>query len=292
MPENAAPPGRTRRLSIDGLGLAVLDYGRPGGPAGPPMLLLHGGMAHARWWDFVAPLLAAEAHPWALDRRGHGDSDWTVPERYDWERHLRDIEEACAMLDPGPWVVVGHSQGGILAVDVLDRGRLPAAGLVLLDVPLHLATTSMRRTGESLAKIPQMRWPSLEQAVRAFRPFPGDHRIPPGRLEYIARNSFKPSGDGGWVSKFHWKSFRRASPDAPAPHVDFPDRLRRVAVPTLCVRAGESTILPPGDLADMAGRIPDARALEIPATSHQLHVEQPEAVAGAVLDFARGLRRS
>jgi pimeloyl-ACP methyl ester carboxylesterase len=48
----------------------------------PPLLLLHGGMAHARWWDPVAARLADRLHVFAADLPGHGDSPWLEPPRY------------------------------------------------------------------------------------------------------------------------------------------------------------------------------------------------------------------
>ena len=81
------PPGRPQLLTIDDLRLHVLAYvstAHQHDASRPPLLLLHGGMAHARWWDLVAPQLADVARPFAFDRRGHGDSDWTEVERYGW----------------------------------------------------------------------------------------------------------------------------------------------------------------------------------------------------------------
>jgi len=58
----------------DNLLLHGLDYG---GRGRPPLLFLHGGSAHAHWWDFVAPAFTEHFHVMALDQRGHGDSQWT-----------------------------------------------------------------------------------------------------------------------------------------------------------------------------------------------------------------------
>ena len=41
----------------DNLPLHCLDYG---GQGRPPLLFLHGGSAHAHWWDFVAPAFTGE----------------------------------------------------------------------------------------------------------------------------------------------------------------------------------------------------------------------------------------
>jgi pimeloyl-ACP methyl ester carboxylesterase len=277
-------------LTVDGLGLNVVDYGpaagRDGDAALPPLLLLHGGMSHARWFDPLAPLLACAYRPFAIDRRGHGDSDWTDVERYGWENDLADTAAAAKQLDGGPWTVVGHSQGGLLAADLALCGPGLVTALVLLDVPLRPSSASMRRTGAALRKVPQLRWPSLDAAVRAFRPFPLPHRVPPDVLERIARMSFKPTDDGGYTSKFHWKSMRTGRPRDGRPVAPFAERIRGIAAPTLCLRGEESTLLSREDHAEMVRRLPTARAVEIPRTTHNLHVEEPELVAHAILEFA------
>jgi pimeloyl-ACP methyl ester carboxylesterase len=271
---------------VDGVSLNVVDYAGRASDELPPLLLLHGGMAHARWFDFLAPLLAGAYRPLALDRRGHGDSEWTEPERYGWERDLADTVEAMRRLDPGPWSVAGHSQGGLLAAHLAARRPDLVVSLVLLDVPLHPGGPRLRRTGEALRKVPQLRWPSLDDAVRSFRPFPAPHRVPPDVLDHLARASFRPTGDGAWTSKFHWKTFQAPRPDGGSPLSGFAEEVRAIAAPTLCVRGSESSILSAEEHAEMARRIPLARAVEIPETTHNLHVEDPAAVAAEILAFA------
>src|SRR6202050_1049754 len=64
---------KSHRFTANGLALNCLDYG---GEGKCPLLFLHGGSAHAHWWDFVAPAFAGDFHALALDQRGHGESDW------------------------------------------------------------------------------------------------------------------------------------------------------------------------------------------------------------------------
>jgi pimeloyl-ACP methyl ester carboxylesterase len=283
-----AVPG-FRLETADGLTLAGIDYSRPDEPARerPPLFLLHGGMAHARWFDLLGPQLAHDFRPFAIDRRGHGESDWAEPDRYGWERDLDDLVHALRTIDPRPWVLAGHSQGGLLAADLAARALHPIAALVLLDVPLHPSSPRLRRTGEAFRRVPQIRWDSLEDAVRSFRPFPSPHCVPAEVLEPLARASFKPSGDGGWTSKFHWKVFQRDRTGEPSPLAGFAESIRRIDVPTLCLRGAESTILSREEHREMAARIPRGIAVEVPSTTHHLHAEAPAAVAEAILAFAR-----
>src|SRR3954452_13109062 len=49
------------------------EWGEPGQPQ---VLLLHGGNQSAHSWDLVSLHLADRFHVFALDQRGHGDSEW------------------------------------------------------------------------------------------------------------------------------------------------------------------------------------------------------------------------
>lgn len=279
------PPGRARALEVDGLNLVLLDHGAAGGGALSPLLLLHGGMAHARWWDLVAPALADVAHPVALDRRGHGDSDWAEAGRYGWERDLLDIEEVMRRTSAHAWTVAGHSQGGMLAVHLATRGHVPIRRLVLLDVPLEPSNPRLTRVGRAFNRIPQLVYPTLEHAVRRFQPFPSPHRIAPVVLDYLARHSFKELPDGGYTSKFHWKSYQRDRAREGNPLADFGARLRSLRLPVASVRAAESTILSHADQQEMLARLPDGHGFEIADATHSLHAEQPEAVVAALRTF-------
>ena len=63
-----------RYVEVEGLKLHYLDWG--GDPDKHTFVLLHGGAAHAHWWDGVAPLLTPYGRVIALDFRGHGRSQW------------------------------------------------------------------------------------------------------------------------------------------------------------------------------------------------------------------------
>lgn len=275
-------------VGVDGLRLHVAAYRGP--EDGAPVLLMHGGMAHGGWYAPLARVLGAKLRPFALDRRGHGRSDWADVDRYGWEHDLRDAEHAAAEIDPGPWIVVGHSQGGLLSVHLALRGRLPLRGLVILDSPFEPRAPALVRSGRAFRRMPQVRYPTLASALRRFQPYPTPHRVPDDLLQAIARESFKPTDDGGFVSRFHWKRFQ-ADEGSPHPLESFTDDLGRIPTPTLVIRGEASTILSADDHESFVSRVPDADGAVIPGTTHSLHVERPEAVARAILDFASRLGR-
>jgi pimeloyl-ACP methyl ester carboxylesterase len=273
-------------LDIDGVSLHVRTHGGP--ESGRPVLLLHGGMAHGGWWDPVGRLLSGEFRPFAPDRRGHGSSDWVDPSRYGWLRDLEDAEALAAEIDPGPWVLVGHSQGGLLAVQVALRARIEVAALVVVDAPFDPRSPRLVRAGRGLRRIPQRRHPTLEAAVKGFQPYPPPHRVPDSRLAELARASFKRGDDGQWTSRFHFKRLQAdEGPDHPLD--GYVEDLRRLAVPTLVLRAADSRILSEADHAEYVRRIPLGRGEVIADATHSLHVERPQEVARAIGNFARSL---
>lgn len=281
--------------------LHVLAYGaekaRPG--VRHPVALLHGGMAHARWWDLVGPRLSALGEVFAIDRRGHGDSDWADAARYGWERDLLDAETVLSLLSRNAWIVIGHSQGGLQAVYLAARQRVPIAALVLVDVPFHPASPRLMRAGSTFVKIRQPRFSKLETAIESFRPFPGGDRLPEAVRRYVGEHSFKRTEDGFYTSKFHWQVFKGPRREggthtgvshAPAPLEQnplsrFESAVAELEVPLLWLRGAESTILTADDLAELGALVPNGRTVEVSGATHNPHLENPAAVADAIHDF-------
>src|SRR5262245_16526911 len=97
-PEGGFQPAPSTSCFVDIAGSRVhyLDYGTVGRPA---IVCVHGGAAHAHWFDFFAPGFVADFHVRALDFRGHGDSPWMTPPAYTYERHAADLAEVAEKLD-------------------------------------------------------------------------------------------------------------------------------------------------------------------------------------------------
>jgi pimeloyl-ACP methyl ester carboxylesterase len=79
---------RLRSLQVGGLALHALEWGEPGRPA---LCFLHGGSAHAHWFDAVVPAFVDRYHVLSLDQRGHGASQWAPDQAYATEDFAHDL---------------------------------------------------------------------------------------------------------------------------------------------------------------------------------------------------------
>jgi pimeloyl-ACP methyl ester carboxylesterase len=100
-----------------------LAYRTWGDPDGAPVVLLHGLAGSSATWEETGQALGAEWRVYAVDLRGHGESDW--PEEYSFELMRDDVLGFLDELDLDRVGLVGHSMGGVvaylLAQDYPDR---------------------------------------------------------------------------------------------------------------------------------------------------------------------------
>jgi pimeloyl-ACP methyl ester carboxylesterase len=97
------------------------------------MVLLHGlGERGTSWTPVLAPL-AERYRVYALDLRGHGDSDW--PGRYSFELMAGDVAGLLDRLGLGPVTLLGHSMGGAVAYRVAMSRPDLVGRLVVEDAP-------------------------------------------------------------------------------------------------------------------------------------------------------------
>src|SRR5262245_57283627 len=97
----------------DRLKLQFWDYGQDGKPA---LVLVHGGLDHARNWDWVARSLCEHYHVYALDLRGHGNSAWAPGAMYSLVEHVLDLSALLDIIHEFPIRLVGHSLGGVIVL--------------------------------------------------------------------------------------------------------------------------------------------------------------------------------
>jgi pimeloyl-ACP methyl ester carboxylesterase len=122
-------------MCVDGHELEWLRV--DGDPATPPLVFLHEGLGSARLWRDVPDRFAAATGriAYVYSRYGYGDSDvWSEPRRPDYmhQEALVVLPAVLGGLGVTRAVLVGHSDGGSIALIATGAGAVDASGLVLL----------------------------------------------------------------------------------------------------------------------------------------------------------------
>jgi pimeloyl-ACP methyl ester carboxylesterase len=246
------------------VGGARIAY-RAWGPAGHDgIVLVHGGAAHSRWWDHIAPLLAADFRVVAPDLSGHGDSSHR--DRYGLDLWAEEVMAAAGAggID-GPPFVVGHSMGGFVALRAGARYGGGLRAVAAVDSPLRDFTPEERAAREGQAFAPQRVYPTAEDAIARFRTLPPQDTLP-FVLKHVAETSVREV-EGGWSWKFDPGVFHQdPAVSEPVLPVDCPAILMSGQYGLL---AGHT----PNPLTDVAGRL--VPAVEIPQAAHHVMLDSP-----------------
>jgi pimeloyl-ACP methyl ester carboxylesterase len=260
-----------RYLVVNGLRLHLLDWG---GEGRPPLLLLHGFTGHAHAWDTLSIALQPHFHVYALDQRGHGESD--PAEVYNPVAAFDDIAGVIAQLGLTSLVLVGLSMGGRNAIYFTSKRPDTVKKLVIVDIGPEISA----RAAQPSAGPPEPEtWGSIEQAAQHLlrgNPYPGIHYY-----RWVASHSLRARPDGSLVWGWHPSiKERRTQAD-----VDWWAVLRAITPPTLVLRGAESTVLDRPVAERMAKELPHGRFVEIPRAVHTLHEDNPDAVLAALKEF-------
>jgi pimeloyl-ACP methyl ester carboxylesterase len=245
-----------------------VHYLRWGARGAPGIVLVHGGAAHAHWWDHVAPMLAGEYSVVALDLSGHGDSGRR--ERYPTETWA---DEVVAVADhagiTGPPVVVAHSMGGWVAITAAAIHGDLLAGIVDLDAPVSRQAPEEQAARDGVAFGPKRTYPTLEAALARFRTVPDQPTSLPYVLDHVARTSVREV-EGGWTWKFDPRIFDRPVPTG--------ELLRRVRCRMALFRSEHGLVTPDTGayMYEQLGRI--APVVEVPLAYHHVMLDQPIAL--------------
>ena len=250
----------------------------PGAPAGVPVLLVHGLASNARVWDGVATRLAAERQVLAVDLRGHGASA-SVPDPPGSDPTLvaaYDLAWLCASRRWSQVVVVGHSWGGNIALQLAADCPNLVSGLALVDGGwLHESD----RWGHDLDVVWRTKAPPDLTGwdlggVREV--LAGAHPDWPGQAVEATLANLEQCPDGAlrpWLTPERHKA-RWASLLAHRPR----ELHRRVRCRTVMLAAGD----PPDEPTRQAASSMAAALITFPGGEHDLHLQFPSRVAAAI----------
>jgi pimeloyl-ACP methyl ester carboxylesterase len=260
--------GEPGSVGVDGTTISYLAFGERSDTG---IVLVHGGAAHARWWDHIAPMLASDRRVVALDLSGHGDSGRRDSYSLDhWAHEVVAVADAAGIT--GPPVIIGHSMGGFVALRVAGLYGSRIEGVVVIDSPVRDITPEERAARDQRAFGPLRVYASREAAIARFHPIP-DQPALPYITAHIAATSIREVG-GGWSWKFDPRIFGRTQ--------GTPALLTRLDCRVALFRAEHGIVSPQINelMYDRLGQ--RAPLIEIPAAGHHVMLDQPIAMVTGI----------
>jgi proline iminopeptidase len=265
---------------------------------GPPLVAVHGGPDFDHC--YFLPELDRLADSFRLvyyDQRGRGRSAAGVrPEDVTLRSEIEDLDRVRSHFGPESVAVLGHSWGGVLAMEYAIRHPDRVTRLILLDTG-PAAAADWRRFREELARSR----PADVDAMRAIAAteayLRGDleaeaayYRIHfritirrPEHLELLVarlRSNFTEQGVV-LARAIEHRLYRETSESA---DWDLFPALGRLDVPTLVLH-GEDDFVPVEFAARIADAVPGARLSVLPGCGHFTYLEAPEAVFEEISRF-------
>jgi pimeloyl-ACP methyl ester carboxylesterase len=105
------------------------------GEGEPPVVLIHAIACDRRYLKPQFRHLYTRHKAVAMDLRGHGESDAPVQE-YTIQGFAEDVERLCSQLKLRAPILVGHSLGGLVALEAAAAFPRLTRGVVMIDSPL------------------------------------------------------------------------------------------------------------------------------------------------------------
>ncbi len=262
------------------------------GSGEPAMILLHGfGASTFSWREVVAPL-AELGTVVAYDRPAFGlterplPGDWTGASPYGPEAQVEQLIGLMDLLNIREAVLIGNSAGGTVAVQAALRYPDRVTALVLVDAAIYttggapawarplLRTPQLRRLGPLIVRrIGSQGMQILEQAWHD-----------PARITEEVRAGYrKPLQAENW-DRGLWEL------TAAGRDLTLDARLNEVRQPTLVITGDDDRIVPTAESIRLAGELPAAELVVIPACGHVPHEECPAPFLAAATQFISRFR--
>ena len=281
-----ATPAKDKHADFNGAALHFRAWQGPSADA-PNVVMVHGGGAHARWYDFIAPLVAPKYNVISVDLPGMGDSGWL--QKYD-----RDImaEGLIAMIRSAGFsskpAIIAHSMGGMVSLMCAHKFPEELAALMICDYyvrPPHLHEEwYMEEDAEGNLRPRPTRdtrvYRDFETALERFRLQPEQPCANQFIVDYIGAHSLRELEDG-WTWKFDPHMYR----DFPIGN-DWPQIYRDLPLPISAMfgeLAREHDNVDRKELIDYMRELrPQSPHFDLLAARHHVFLDQPLAFAASV----------
>jgi pimeloyl-ACP methyl ester carboxylesterase len=270
------------------------------GEEGPPVLLLHGGGQTRHAWKKTGELIAQLGRTaYAVDQRGHGDSEWLADGAYsfpDFAADARVLADTLAKRSGVRPVAVGASLGGIASMLAEGGPQRPAHGtvfsaLILVDITPRVDLDGVAKVQGFMRAHAKEGFATIAEAadaVAAYLP----HRPRPRSHEGLKKN-LRLHSDGRW--RWHWDprfldGRRRVGPGGNEVERMLVDAARRISIPALLVRGASSELVQEAHAKEFLELVPHATYVDVSGARHMVAGDRNDQFANAIKNFLKDLK--
>ena len=266
------------KLSIKVKG-ATITYNAWGDKKNPGILFVHGGMAHADWWSFIAPYFSETHRVIALNLGGMGDSTWR--KKYTTELWGEEIVKVCEKEKLKKTIIVGHSLGGLCCVVAASQFKSKLYGLVIVDTAIVPPSKIPDKLDFNIKanKI----YKSVNDAKSRFRLVPPQGEGLDYIMEYIANKSLKQVKNG-WTWKFDPQYMKMFTASGLKKRQEVYRKKLQALKCRVAVFRGEKSFFFQGGTDKYMHELLDKKSpiISIPEAHHHIMVDQPLALISAL----------
>ena len=252
-----------------------------GAPDAPPIVLLHGGHQSAHSWDLVSLHLARKYRVFALDQRGHGDSEWSRDANYSNNEMSLDAEALMDALELERPILMGHSMGGRNSLLLTRRDPSRLGGLVIVDIGPEISEEGRKlisafvRNNEEFDNLEH-----FAENVRKYDPYRSMEHI-----ERTVKYNMLCRADGKYISKCDSTPRRVGIQTGSSEDAVSLDDARAFDIPTLIVRGETSKILTPESAVRFKDALPQGELVTVPECGHNVHSQNTHGFIEAIGPF-------
>jgi len=263
-------PGRSGHLKTGDHTTHYLEWGESSNPR--VMLLLHGFLGHAHWWDFVAPWFAREYRVIAIDFGGMGDSEPQA--NYSNASFVGEVGAMLQMIGSNSVTLVGHSFGGRVAVLAAHKHPQYLKRAIVVDSKIGFVNRPVRPPTPRVKK----RYPDFETAINHFRLVPEEPPLLPRIMRHLAAHSVKRQGEA-----FVWKFDEALMGGVAWENIYEGELFAKIELPMDFI-CGEFSVVVPNELAVRIGAaLRNGRGpIVIPSAYHHVPVDRPLALTAVM----------
>ena len=238
---------------------------------GAAVVLVHGYPLDGAMWSGVARSLSRQFRVLKPDLPGHGDAPGPAGRTMD---EIADFLEAVLQEIPPPVGLAAFSMGGYAALALAARRPAALKALALIDTRASADDEAGRaKRDEAIAMVRSGGVSAIADAMvpRLLDPASLHNEDLVERVRRIILRQ-KPETIEADLAAMRDRPDRRSE-------------LPAIALPTLVAVGDRDALTPPSDSEAMAGAIPGARLVGIPAAGHLTPMERPGAVARAISEL-------